>query len=78
MNTPKNILIARTDRIGDVVLSLPLAGIVKKHFPDCRVSFLIRNYTKDLVENHPQIDEVILLEEKNGKVPIIKNVRKFK
>ena len=78
MNTPKNILIARTDRIGDVVLSLPLAGIVKKHFPDCRVSFLIRNYTKDLVENHPQIDEVILLEEKNGKVPIIKNVRKLK
>jgi lipopolysaccharide heptosyltransferase II len=78
MITPRNILIARTDRIGDVVLSLPLAGIVKKHFPDCRVSFLVRNYTKDLVENHPQIDEVILLEEKNGKVPIIKNVRKLR
>ena len=78
MITPKNILIARTDRIGDVALSLPLAGIVKKHFPDCRVSFLVRNYTKDLVENHPQIDEVILLEEKNGKVPIIRNVKQIR
>ena len=40
MISPKNILIVRTDRIGDVVLSLPMAELVKKKFPDCKVAIL--------------------------------------
>ena len=41
ISEPANLLIVRTDRIGDVILSLPLAGIVKKNFPQCRVSYLV-------------------------------------
>jgi len=78
MNEPKNILIVRTDRIGDVVLSLPLASIIKKHFPDCKVSFLLREYTKPLAENNPNIDEVITLREIGGKPSIAKNVHLLK
>jgi heptosyltransferase III len=74
MNSPKNILIVRTDRIGDVVLSLPVASVIKKHFPDCRVSFLMRGYTKALAENNPYIDEIITLEENEGKPSIPANV----
>ena len=70
MIEPKNLLIVRTDRIGDLVLTVPLAGIVKKHYPDCKVSFLVRDYTKEIVYNHPFIDEVIFLKTniKNGKL----------
>ena len=74
MIEPKNILIVRTDRIGDVVLSLPLAGLIKKHYPECKVSFLLRNYTKELADGHPHIDEVLILTEKNGKIPVGSNV----
>ncbi|MHB8930855.1 MAG: glycosyltransferase family 9 protein [Melioribacteraceae bacterium] len=74
MNPPKNILIIRTDRIGDVILSLPMASLIKKHFPECKVTFLLREYTKPLALNNPYIDEVITLAEENGKPSISKNI----
>ena len=74
MIKPKNLLIVRTDRIGDVVLSLPLASIIKKHLPDCRITFLVRNYTKALVDNHPYVDEVIVLKESGKKILVRENV----
>ncbi|MCE1188944.1 MAG: glycosyltransferase family 9 protein [Ignavibacteria bacterium] len=63
-----NILICRTDRIGDVVLTLPLAGEVKKHFRGCKVSFLAKEYTAPLVRMCTAIDEVLVLPEKNGRI----------
>ena len=60
MNSLKNILIVRTDRIGDVVLSLPLAAILRKHFPGVRISFLVRDYTAPLIKNNKFVDEVLL------------------
>jgi heptosyltransferase III len=72
MTSPKNILIVRTDRIGDVVLSLPMAAIIKKHSPQTKITFLLREYTRPLAENNKYIDEVITLAEQNGK-PVIKN-----
>ncbi len=72
MIKPENLLIVRTDRIGDVVLTLPLAEIIKKQFPDCKITFLIRDYTKSLVKGHPFIDKVLILQEQDGK-PTIKN-----
>lgn len=75
MNQPKNILIVRTDRIGDVVLSLPLIDIIKQSYPKCEISFLVRNYTADLVENYIGVDEVLILKEKSGKAELISNLR---
>ena len=74
MIIPKNLLIVRTDRIGDVVLSLPLAPIIKKHYPECKITFLVRYYTKTLVENNPYIDEVIILKEDKKKIALKSNV----
>jgi ADP-heptose:LPS heptosyltransferase len=78
MIKPKNLLIVRTDRIGDVVLSLPLAELVKKHYPDCRVTFLLKDYTKSLAEGHPFIDDILTLKEKNNKISLIDNIRQIK
>lgn len=75
MFEPKNLLIVRTDRIGDLVLTLPMAGIVKKHFPGTNVSFLIRDYTKDIAGANSNIDTVLVLKEKKGKTSIWDNVR---
>jgi heptosyltransferase III len=74
MTSPKNILIVRTDRIGDVILSLPLSSIIKEHFPASRVTFLLSNYTRALAENNSSVDEVVTLKEVDGKYPIWDNV----
>ena len=78
MNAPKNLLIVRTDRIGDVVLSLPMASIIKKHFPECRVTYLLRKYTEPLAVNNQNIDEVLTLIEENGKPAVGKNIAQLK
>ncbi|MDZ7623520.1 MAG: glycosyltransferase family 9 protein [Ignavibacteriaceae bacterium] len=78
MNSPKNILIVRTDRIGDVVLSLPMAELIKKKYPDCKVAYFIRNYTSPLIDGNPFIDEVVLAEELDGKILFGKNLKKIK
>ena len=78
MNSPEKILIVRTDRIGDVVLSLPMAELVKKKYPDCKVAYFIRNYTSSLIDGNPFVDEVIIAEESEGKILFVKNLRKIK
>ncbi|MFC2135746.1 glycosyltransferase family 9 protein [Bacteroidota bacterium] len=78
MTQPQNILIVRTDRIGDVLLSLPMASVIKKHYPDTKITFMLREYTKPLAVGNPSIDEIILLKEKNGKVSIAENVNQIK
>lgn len=75
---PKNILIVRTDRIGDVVLTLPMAALIKRHYPNCRITFLLREYTKPLAVNNPFVDEVIVLKEENGKVRLMDMVRQLR
>ena len=62
----KNILLVRTDRIGDVILSLPMLPLIKRHFPHARISVLVRNYTRELVEQHSCVDEVLVYEHEDS------------
>lgn len=63
MNTEiKKILIVRTDRIGDVVLTIPMASVIKKQIPGVIVDFLVQGYTAPLLYKHPDIDNVIAVE----------------
>lgn len=55
---PKKIVISRTDSIGDVVLTLPIAGILKEKYPDTRIVFLGNTYTKPIIECSKYIDEI--------------------
>lgn len=56
--TPKKIIISRTDSIGDVVLTLPLAGIIKDHFRDAHIIFLGNTYTLPVINCCEHVDEV--------------------
>lgn len=60
---PKRIIISRTDAIGDVVLTLPLAVFLKQRFQDCTVIFLGRNYTSAVVQCSPAVDEFVSWDE---------------
>jgi ADP-heptose:LPS heptosyltransferase len=55
----KKILISRTDSIGDVVLTLPLAGLLRKQFPEAQIAFLGQSYTQAVINACENIDEFI-------------------
>jgi lipopolysaccharide heptosyltransferase III len=55
---PNKIVISRTDSIGDVILTLPLAGILKSKFPEAEIIFLGNTYTKPIIEKCKHVDQV--------------------
>ena len=57
------VILSRTDSIGDVVLTLPMAGVLKKIYPACKVLFLGRTYTKDVVNMCEHVDGFINYDE---------------
>lgn len=59
MQNNQTIIISRTDSIGDVVLTLPMAGIIKNKFPNCKIIFLGRNYTKDVISLSQHVDDFL-------------------
>jgi ADP-heptose:LPS heptosyltransferase len=63
MNAPKHIIFSKTDGIGDVVLSLPMAGLVKHYLGVHRVSFIVAAYTAEIVRHCIHVDNVILKED---------------
>ncbi|MBF9251872.1 glycosyltransferase family 9 protein [Pontibacter sp. 172403-2] len=52
----KTILISRTDAIGDVVLTLPMCGWLKKKLPGCKIIFLGSSYTQPVVAACEHVD----------------------
>ena len=53
------VLVSRTDRIGDVVLSLPLCALLQSQL-GAEVIVLGRRYTRPLLEASPHVDEVLV------------------
>ncbi len=65
----KSLIISRTDGIGDVILTLPLAGLMKKLHPGVNISFVGRSYTGAVIEACEHIDRFIDWDELTGYTP---------
>ena len=59
----KKILISRTDSIGDVILTLPMAGVLKEIYPDAEICFLGRNYTREIIRRSEHISQILSWDE---------------
>lgn len=55
---PKKIVISRTDSIGDVCLTLPMAGYLKELFPEVEIIFLGNTYTKPVISCCEHVDVI--------------------
>jgi heptosyltransferase III len=77
---PRRIIISRTDSIGDVMLTLPMCGVIKKHFPECEIIFLGRTYTEAVVKCCDHVDFFENWDMWNNKSPQaqIEELRKWK
>jgi heptosyltransferase-3 len=58
-NFPKTIIISRTDNIGDVIVTLPLAAFLKQQAEDIFIYFIGKSYTKDIIEKCPFVDQFL-------------------
>ncbi len=73
----RKFLIVRTDRIGDVVLSLPVPEAIKRKYPNSQVSMMVSPYTKDLLTHNPWVDEIITDDQAGfkGILKLVKSLR---
>ncbi|MBI5124048.1 MAG: lipopolysaccharide heptosyltransferase II [Candidatus Omnitrophica bacterium] len=69
------ILIARMDKIGDVVLSTPAIKAVRDAYPDSHIAVLVRPYAVDIVDGNPYINEVITYDKKGREKGLFENIR---
>lgn len=58
----KNIVIIRTDRIGEVLLSTPVITALKKHCPNADVSFVTSSYAGDVIYGRSDLKEVLFFD----------------
>jgi ADP-heptose:LPS heptosyltransferase len=64
----KRILVVRTDRLGDVVLTLPVVSLLRRTFPQSRIEMLLRRYTGAIVLGNPHLDDVQWYDDEDGSV----------
>jgi len=55
----QRILIVRTDRLGDVLLSTPVAQALRQKFPQAYISMMVSAYAKDVLDGNPNLDGII-------------------
>lgn len=60
----KRILIIQTAFLGDVILTLPLVQMLKKHLPDPQIDFLCIPSVKDLFRHNPLINKLIVYDKR--------------
>ena len=57
----RRILLIRTDRVGDLVLSTPAIASFRRSWPDARIEALVTDYTEPVMRHNPDVDAVHVL-----------------
>lgn len=55
------ILLSRTDRIGDLILSTPAIATVRRSFPDAHITAVTSAYNRVVLERNTDVDELVVL-----------------
>ncbi len=68
---PRNILIVRPDRLGDLILSLPVARVLKDNFPECNVTYLAAPGPAGIAPLTGFVDNWIVDKGRNGRMGLL-------
>lgn len=76
----KKVLIIQNKRIGDVLISSVIANNYKKKYPDSEIHLMAYGFTHGVIQNNPNIDKIITINEKELKKiqNLIKTIRQVK
>ena len=61
---PRRVLIIKPSAIGDVVHALPVLNLVRRRWPEAHIAWLVTPACAGLLDDHPQLDEIIRFERK--------------
>ncbi|MGZ3533164.1 MAG: glycosyltransferase family 9 protein [Vulcanimicrobiaceae bacterium] len=56
------IVLSRTDRLGDLILSTPAIATVRASFPDAHITMVCSPYNRVVMERNTDVDEIVELE----------------
>jgi len=65
----ERVLIVRNDRIGDVILTLPIAQTLRLQYPTIHIAMLVQRYTSEIVEDSGCVDQIIYYDDGAHPVP---------
>jgi len=71
----KEIVILRTDRIGEVLLSTVAVSAIKERHPEARISFVTSKYSSPLLEGRKDIVEILTVDTFIGNNWILRTIR---
>ncbi|MFA7360507.1 MAG: glycosyltransferase family 9 protein [Candidatus Kapaibacterium sp.] len=63
MEAPGHILLSRTDKIGDVILTLPMIPEIKRLLPESKISIFISNKLDNLLNGYEGIHNIFYYED---------------
>ena len=72
----KSLLIIKPSALGDVIQSTCLLPLIKQKNPDIKISWLIFEHNKEIVTDHPLIDNVFIFNRKNNFLKELFKLRK--
>lgn len=61
-----------------MVLTLPMAAVIRKHLPEAKIIFGVREYTRPIVECCPDVDEIVSINTDSSASEIAKTIRQVK
>jgi heptosyltransferase-1 len=73
------ILIVKPSSLGDIIHALPLLNLIKKEMPDSEVHWLVARGFEDILEGHPFIKRLFIINKDNWKNPtlIYQNIKEI-
>lgn len=74
-STIKKILLIRLRRIGDIIMTTPALSLLRENFPHAFISYVVEEPYRELVEDHPSLDEVLVLPQKQKKTDFFRFIR---
>ncbi len=55
------ILLSRTDRVGDLILTTPTIATIRRTFPDAHITMVCSRYNSIVMDRNPDVDAIVKL-----------------
>lgn len=59
-----SIIVVETLKIGDIIVSTPIFSILRKEFPGASICALVLEGSKPVIENNPNVDNIVVVKNK--------------
>ena len=59
-SSARSIVLIRPDHLGDLLFTTPAIRLLRQAFPQARIAYLVGPWSKAVIENNPNIDEIAL------------------